>query len=137
MKGFVLDCSIAAAWCFEDEADPGADALLDGLQRQGCMVPSLWPLEVANVLLQAERRGRITLAAVDGRLASFARLPITVDPTPWQHLRGAVLALARLHGLTAYDAAYLELAIRLGLPLATRDKALVRAGVAAGVVVLP
>jgi predicted nucleic acid-binding protein len=134
---FVLDCSIAVAWCFEDEADPLVDALFDRLKMEGGIVPALWPLEVANVLLQAERRGRLTLAAVDGRLAAFEKLPITVDSTPWNSLHGATLALARLHGLTAYDAAYLELAVRRQLPLATKDKALMRAGATAGVEVLP
>jgi predicted nucleic acid-binding protein len=137
VSGFVLDASITAAWCFEDEADPAVDGLLDGLKTQGAIVPVLWPLEVANVLLQAERRGRITMTTVDGRLAAFAALPITVDTSPWHRLRVAMLALARLYRLTAYDAAYLELAIRERLPLATRDKALMRACDAAGIAVLP
>lgn len=137
MTAFVLDCSIAVAWCFEDEADLLVDGLLDGLKRWGGVVPALWPFEVTNVLLQAERRGRLTLAAVEGRLAAFEKLPITVDPTPWHSLHGATAALARLHGLTAYDAAYLELAIRRQSPLATKDKALLRACAAAGVEVLP
>lgn len=137
MSGFVLDCSIAVAWCFEDEADPAVDGLLDDLKIQGAVVPALWPLEVGNVLLQAERRGRITMATVDARLAAFAKLPITMDTTSWHRLQAAMLAVARLHRLTAYDAAYLELAIRARLPLATRDGALVRACDSAGVVVLP
>jgi predicted nucleic acid-binding protein len=137
VSGFVLDTSIAVAWCFEDEADPAVDALLDGLKARGGVVPALWPLEVTNVLLQAERRGRINMATVDGRLAAFEALPITVDTASWLHTSTAVLALARLHGLTTYDAAYLELAIRQRLPLATKDKALKRACAAVGVVVLP
>lgn len=137
MSGFVLDCSIAASWCFEDEADPAVDTLLDDLKVQGAAVPSLWPLEVTNVLLQAERRGRITMATVDGRLAAFAALPITVDTTSWLRTSAAILALARLHGLTTYDAAYLELATRQRLPLATKDKALRRAAAAVGVGLLP
>ena len=137
MSAFVLDASIAVAWCFEDEADPAADALLDSLKARGAVVPALWPLEVANVLVQAERRGRITMTTVDGRLAAFAALSITVDTTSWRSTGAAALALARLHGLTTYDAAYLELAMRRGLPLATRDKALRRAATAVGVGVLP
>lgn len=137
MSAFVLDASIAVAWCFEDEADPAADALLDSLKARGAVVPALWPLEVANVLVQAERRGRITMTTVDGRLAAFEALPITVDTTSWRSTGAAALALARLHGLTTYDAAYLELAMRRGLPLATRDKALRRAATAVGVGVLP
>lgn len=137
MSAFVLDASIAVAWCFEDEADPAADALLDSLKARGAVVPALWSLEVANVLLQAERRGRITMTTVDGRLAAFAALPITADTTAWRSTGVAALALARLHGLTTYDAAYLELAIRQRLPLATKDKALGRAAAAVGVGVLP
>jgi predicted nucleic acid-binding protein len=137
VNAFVLDASIAVAWCFEDEADPELDALLEGLKTRGAVVPVLWPFEFANVLLQAERRGRITMAAVDGRLAAFAALPITVDTAAWLRTGTAVLALARLHGLTTYDAAYLELAMRQRLPLATKDKALTRACAAVGVVVLP
>ena len=137
MSAVVLDCSIAVAWCFEDEADPAIDALLDGLRTEGAVVPALWPLEVTNVLLQAERRGRIAMAAVDGRLAAFAALPITVDSVSWRQNGGTVLGLARRHGLTTYDAAYLELAMRRCLPLATKDKALGQACRAAGIVVLP
>lgn len=137
MSAFVLDASIAIAWCFEDEADPAVDALLDSLKAQGAVVPALWPLEVTNVLLQAERRGRITMVTVDGRLAAFEALPITVDTTLWLRIGAAILGLARLHGLTTYDAAYLELATRQRLPLATRDKALGRAAAAVGVVTLP
>lgn len=137
MSSFVLDCSIAVAWCFADEVDPAVDALLDTLQASGAVVPALWPLEVINVLLQAERRGRITMAAVDARLAAFEVLPITVDTASSSRIGLAVLALARLHGLTAYDAAYLELAMRRRLPMATKDKALRRGCAAVGVVVLP
>lgn len=137
MSGFVLDASIAVAWCFEDEAEPAIDALLDDLKADGAVVPALWPLEVANVLLQAERRGRITMTTVDGRLAAFEALPITVDTTSWRSTGVTALALARLHGLTTYDAAYLELATRQRLPLATKDKALRRASQAVGIVTLP
>ena len=137
MSAFVLDASIAIAWCFEDEADPAVDGLLDSLKAQGAVVPALWPLEVTNVLLQAERRGRITMVTVDGRRAAFEALPITVDTTSWLRTGAAILGLARLHGLTIYDAAYLELATRQRLPLATRDKALGRAAAAVGVVTLP
>jgi predicted nucleic acid-binding protein len=137
VSAVVLDCSIAVAWCFEDEADPAIDALLDGLRTEGAVVPALWPLEVTNVLLQAERRGRIAMAAVDGRLAAFATLPITVDSVSWPQHGGTVLELARLHGLTTYDAAYLELAMRRCLPLATKDKALEQACRAVGIIVLP
>lgn len=101
------------------------------------MVPALWPFEVANVLVPTERRGRITMATIDGRLAAFEALSITVDTTSWRRSAAAVLALARLHGLTAYEAAYLALATRQRLPLATKDKALRRAAAAVGVGMLP
>lgn len=137
MTPFVLDCSIAIAWCIEDEATPSSDDLLDRLRLTGAVVPVIWTLETMNVLVQAERRGRITQAAVEARLSLLEQLPITIDSQPWQRGGPAVLGLARLHGLSAYDAAYLELAMRQGMPLATADKALIRACGAAGVAVLP
>lgn len=137
MSPFVLDCAIAIAWCIEDEADGATDALLDRLRSTGAWAPSIWPHEIANVLLQAERRGQITQAAVDGRLTLLEQLPIEIDPLPWWRSGQAVLALARQHRLSAYDAAYLELAARSALPLATKDKALARAHAAMGGTVLP
>lgn len=114
-------------WCFEDEATPETDALVERLRDEGAVVPVLWHLEFGNVLLQAERRGQVTGADLSARLGLIAALPITTDDeTPGRALR-EVLALARAETLTTYDAAYLELAMRRGLPLATKDRPLLRA----------
>ena len=137
MSVFVLDCSVAVAWLFEDEATPETDALLDRLAGDVALAPLHWRLEVGNVLAQAERRGRITPAQVATSVAFIAGLPIDIDvETDGRALR-EVLALARAAGLTSYDAAYLELALRRGVPLATQDKALARAARGLKVVTLP
>ncbi len=137
MSAFVLDCSVAVAWCFEDEASAATDALLDRLRVEGALVPTIWHLEFVNVLLQAERRGRIAMTSVTSQLALFARLPIVVDPEAPALAGAAILALARTHRLTSYDAAYLELAMRQTVPLATKDRTLVQAAATVGVAVLP
>lgn len=137
MSGFVLDCSIAVAWCFEDEASDACDVLLEQVRDEGALVPSLWHLEIANVMIQAERRGRIMTADVSLRLELLGDLPIvTDDETPSRALH-EILALARAENLTSYDAAYLELAMRRGLPLATNDKRLRNAGAHTGVKIIP
>jgi predicted nucleic acid-binding protein len=133
----VIDCSAAVAWCFEDEASDEIDALLPRIGDEGAVVPALWHLEVANVLIQATKRGRITADDADTRLRLIATLPITTDAETSTRAWHDTLALARVEGLTAYDAAYLELAIRRRLPLATRDKALAEAARRRGVQVLP
>ena len=133
---FVLDTSVAIAWLFEDEASAEADALAARVAQEGAITPSLWRLEVANVLLQAEKRGRIAASDVALRLELLDALPISTDGETDARAWREGLALARLHGLTSYDAAYLELAIRKGLALATRDRALIAAARKAGVAVL-
>ena len=137
MTAFVLDCSIAVTWCFDDEASDEADALLDRLQEQGAAVPSLFPLELGNILALAERRGRIPASGLSPRLELLATLPIEVDPNTAAMALRETLTLARRHSLTTYDASYLELALRLGLPLASTDRALRQAASDEGVVVLP
>lgn len=137
MTGFVLDCSIAVSWCFEDEASEVCDALLERVRDEGALVPSLWHLELGNVMIQAERRGRVMSADVTTRLELIGDLPIATDgETPLRALH-EILALARAENLTTYDAAYLELAIRRGLPLATNDKRLRSAGKNTGVQIIP
>lgn len=132
----VVDSSMALTWCFEDEASAQSDAIFERVRDDGAVVPALWHLELANVLLQAEKRGRIALGDVATRLKLISELPITTDhETPMRAWR-EVIALARTENLTAYDAAYLELAIRRGLPLSTRDTALIAAARRAGVTVL-
>jgi len=137
MTGFVLDCSIAMSWCFEDEAAPETDALLERVRDDGAIVPALWHWEVANVLTSAVRRARISASDASARLALLAALPIVTDPDgPSRAWREAFL-LAQTHTLTAYDAAYLELAVRGGLDLATKDTSLKQAALAIGVKVIP
>lgn len=134
MSGFVLDCSVGMAWCFEDEADRYADGVLDRLVDESALVPPLWPLEIANVLVVAERRRRLRRSDSARFLELVGALPIAVDtatPNP-SHL----LAVAREHSLSAYDAAYLALAMREGIPLATRDRALGKAARRCGVALL-
>jgi predicted nucleic acid-binding protein len=131
----VLDCSAAVSWCFEDEATAAGEALLDRVGRNGALVPVLWPFEIANTLVMAERRGRLTGARVAAFVAAIEDLPITVDEEISSALH-EVLALARGERLTVYDAAYLELAMRTGLPLATRDRALAAAAASSGVVLI-
>jgi predicted nucleic acid-binding protein len=131
---FVIDTSVAMAWCFEDEATEAADLVLDRLREDEAVVPAIWPLEVANVLLVAERRGRLTEAQVSRFLGLLTQLPIEVDDAP-RELAGIVAAGQR-HELSSYDASYLVLAERLGASLATLDRRLAKAAKRAGVELL-
>ena len=133
---FVVDNSVALAWCFEDEQTEAIMALLDRVAEDGAVAPQLWPIEALNGLLTAERRGRIDVAT-RRRLAGFLRqLPIAIDDETAGQIWTATAELVERNGLTAYDAAYLELAQRQGLPLATSDAALVAAARATGVTLL-
>jgi predicted nucleic acid-binding protein len=132
----VLDASMAAAWLFADEQTPEVLAVLDEVTMGGAHVPALWHLEMASLLRAAERRGRCAAALADQLLASLASLPIAVDPETDRHAWHATRRLSREHDLTPYDAAYLELALRRGLPLATRDAALIAAARRCGVALL-
>ena len=135
MSALVIDSSVALVWCFEDEASPRSDALLEQIRDEGAVVPGLWHLEIANVLLQAEKRGRITAADIALRLELMAELPIDTDNETAARAWREILTLARAEGLTTYDAAYLDLAIRRGLPLLTKDNALIAAAARTGVAV--
>ncbi len=135
--GLVLDVSLSCAWCFADEASEAAWAILSRLQTSEAHVPSLWLWETANMLLQAERRNRITAAAIRTFLGLLEALPIHIDHAGTATIWHDTLALARAHRLTSYDAAYLELALRLGVPLASRDQALQAAARSEGVQLLP
>ena len=132
---FVVDASVTLAWCFEDEATPQTEAILDRLIDDTAIVPALWELEVSNVLLMGERRGRLTEAQSARFVALLGQLPIHVDSATVE--MGAVLAAGRRHELTAYDAAYLVLAEREGVALATTDAGLRSAAKGAGVAVIP
>jgi predicted nucleic acid-binding protein len=118
---FVLDASLALAWYFEDEVSEYADLVLERLREDSALVPSLWPLEIANGLISAERRGRLSPAGVMRTAELVQELPISVQEVPPGLALGAVIDVARSQVLSAYDAAYLELAMREGVPLATRD----------------
>jgi predicted nucleic acid-binding protein len=137
VSAVVIDSSVALSWCFDDEASPATEAVLDQIRREGGVVPSLWHLELANVLLRAERRGRNIPGGVTARLEYVGRLRIETDGETVGRAWREILALARAEGLTTYDAAYLELAARRGLPLATKDQALAEAARRVGVAVLP
>ncbi|HVB09144.1 MAG TPA: type II toxin-antitoxin system VapC family toxin [Bacillota bacterium] len=130
---FVLDGSMTLAWCFADEATPFSDGVLVRLSSSDAAAPAIWPLEVANVLLLAERRRRITQAQAEAFVRLLRTLAIAVDPGAPTAVWGAIMAVARRYQLTAYDAAYLELALREGLPMATLDARLRAAATAAGV----
>ncbi|MFT4216611.1 MAG: type II toxin-antitoxin system VapC family toxin [Micropruina sp.] len=131
---FVVDASVTMAWCFEDEATEATDAVLDRLGSERARVPAIWPLEVANVLLVAQRRGRVSEAQVSRFVRLLAQLPIDVDDTGTDLV--GLLALGRTHQLSSDDASYLLLAERTGLPLATLDERLSRAATSAGVPLL-
>ncbi len=136
MTGFVIDASAVLAWCFEDEGGPEADALIEQVAAEGASVPGLWPLEIANGLVMGERRGRISQAESAAFVAMIEELPIVADQATGARALHATMSLAREHELTAYDAAYLELAMRLGVPLATGDRKLRTAAQRVGVALL-
>ena len=130
---FVLDCSVAMAWCFEDQATPYTDGMLETLAADQALVPSIWPLEVANVLLSAERNGRMKQADSARFLALLQSLPIAIERDSPQHVWNEVIHLRREYNLSSYDASYLELAMRSGSALATLDRKLKKAAEKAGV----
>jgi predicted nucleic acid-binding protein len=127
VSGFILDCSVAMAWHFEDEFDEFADQVLQRLKKQDAVVPPLFYLETANAALIGERRRGITPEKTAAFLSSIRSLPIRRDRSDDDTIMEEVIALARAQGLTVYDATYLELARRTGLPIATRDLQLRRA----------
>jgi predicted nucleic acid-binding protein len=133
----VLDSSVTLAWLHEDEHADGVDAVFDQLVESGAVAPLHWPLEVANSLTVAIRRYRISADQRAEFLANLARLDIATDAHTNEHAWSAALHLADLYNLTVYDAAYLELAQRLRVPLATLDKDLAAAARKAGVEVRP
>ncbi len=132
---FILDASVATVWMFEDESHPIADIALAEIRGGGGgIVTGHWHIEVRNALLMGERRGRITQEYIGGRLSFLNRLSMQTDTDADLD---TVFHLARLHNLTMYDAMYLELALRHGLPLATLDRRLAQAASDAGVETLP
>jgi predicted nucleic acid-binding protein len=130
----VVDASVSLSWGFEDESSAYAEDVLDLLLNDRALVPSIWPLEMTNAMLSAVRRGGVQQRYAIRTLANLQRLPIVVDQTTaYVFIAHEIMDLGLAHGLSAYDASYLELAIRRGLPLATQDKRLADAAAAARV----
>ncbi len=132
MPGLVVDSSIALSWCLPDEHGPATDQIQQTVAELGALVPGHWPLEVANALLMAVRRRRIDAGFRAAALRDLAALPIALDAETSAHAWHDTLRLAEAHNLTVYDAAYLELARRAKLPLATLDRELIAAARALG-----
>ena len=137
MSRFVLDCSVAVAWLFEDEVRPETDALLDRLMESGALVPGFWRLEIGNVLSRTERHKGIDSSTIASYVDLLSQLPVETDTETEERALRETLALARQENLTTYDAAYLEVAMRRGAPLATLDTTLIRAARRVGVDTLP
>ena len=136
MSGFVLDCSVAVAWFLRDEASDRAEGVLLRLREETALAPQLWPYELANALWSAQRRGRIEEAGARLALETAGQLPIAIRFRDASEIFSGLPPLARRFGLSVYDAAYLDLALGTGLPLATLDDRLARAAGECGVGVL-
>ena len=133
---FVTDNSVVMSWCFKDEGNQYADLVLDRLSEATAVVPSIWPLEVINVLLVAERRKRISEADSVRFITLLSQLPIVVEYEKPEQIMKDLLPLARIHNLSSYDASYLALAMRKGVPMATLDNRLINAAKAVDVKIL-
>jgi predicted nucleic acid-binding protein len=133
---FVLDCSIAISWCLVDESDDYAEAVLAIMPDAEAFVPGIWVLEIANTLLVAERRNRMNQEQTERAIRFLESFLIQIDPLTENQALSDTLILGREQRLAAYDAAYLELALRLGLPLATIDVRLAEAATRCGVTLL-
>jgi predicted nucleic acid-binding protein len=127
LKDFVLDCSVAISWILPDEYSDYAEKILIFLEKKQAVVPSIWYLEIANVLLVSERRGRMTQAQTQQALSLLESLDIVMDKETEKKAFNVTLELGREQNLASYDGAYLELAIRLGIPIATSDNKLISA----------
>ena len=132
---FIVDCSVTIPWCIDDERSVSTDALLDRLGEETALVPSIWVYEVANVLLMAERRKRITAAQASAFIEILLALPIKICELDRRDMAD-IVSRGRGLKLSAYDAAYVHLALKSGLPLATRDGDVVLACKALGIPVL-
>jgi len=134
---FVLGASVALSWFFDDEFSPYSNAIAEIMPRSQAVVPIVWPLEMANGFLTAFRRGRLPEAKAPALIGAVDRLQVDIDRgiAP-EFLTQATLAVGLAHRVSAYDASYLELAMRRGLPLATQDERLIRAADAAGIEIL-
>lgn len=133
LDAFVLDASVTLAWYFDGESDAYADAVAGQFPAVQAIVPAIWPLEVANAILMGERRKRGTVLTAVQWAGFLTALPIAVDEPSFRRVLSDILAIARGQNLSVYDASYLELALRSGLPLASLDDKLRTAAVAVGV----
>ena len=129
----IVDASVALDWCFASEQTKEANRALERVVKDGALVPSVWPSEIANGLLSAHRSGALTEAGLAEALSLFWSLRIEVDHQDRKAYIEKIIALGTKYGLTSYDAAYLELALRGRLPLATHDRKLKLAAGKAGV----
>jgi predicted nucleic acid-binding protein len=129
----VVDASVVLAWCFPDETSDYADGVLVALEGKTILVPAVWSLEIANAVLVGERRKRLNQPDVQQFTALLESLSPVQDSQPVANHVNQVLPIARTYGLTAYDAAYLELSIRHAAPLATLDDKLQKAAKQAGI----
>jgi predicted nucleic acid-binding protein len=133
----VVDASVSLSWGFKDETSPYAEYILDSLDRDRALVPAIWPLELINAMLSAVKNGRIQQRTATRTLAYLFQLPVDVDQeVAYAFIAHDILDLGLIYRLSAYDASYLELALRRGLPLATQDRKLADAALAAGVELL-
>jgi predicted nucleic acid-binding protein len=132
----VLDASVTLAWCFGDEHSDYAAGILERVAGASAFAPAIWPLEIANALLVGERRGRLTEADSGHAISLLTDLPIRVDQASSNDAFTRIVPIARAHRLSSYDAAYLELCVRLSLPLATIDSRLIDAAEGLGVSVV-
>lgn len=122
MRDFVIDNSVVMSWCFQDETSKYTDAVLGHLEEATAYVPAIWPLEVGNVLLVAERRKRLSQADSSRFISLLFDLPIIVEQELPERMLSEILSLAREYKLSSYDASYLDIAMRKGLPIASTDK---------------
>lgn len=129
MTGFVLDNSVAMRWLLESEKvsdQKYAERVLKSMADSGALVPNLWQLEAVSVLVGAEKRCEVSLGEIERFISQLENLPIHTDPSTAQHAFNRIFTLARAYNISSYDASYLELAVREGLPLASLDKKLIK-----------
>ncbi len=132
MNAIVLDNSVVLSWCLQDEKDPLAEHAMDRAIKHGAVVPGIWWYELRNALVMNERRGRLSATDTAATLADLRQLRISVDQ--W-HDESTAISLARTHDLSIYDAAYLEVALRRTLPIASLDRRLRQAAAALNITI--
>jgi predicted nucleic acid-binding protein len=136
LTGIVIDASVALAWCFPDEASEYADGVLVALEGRAILVPALWSVEITNAVLMAERRKQVKQPEIRRFVELLDALTVIMDSLSVTESVSNILPIAREYGLSAYDAAYLDVAVRHAVPLATLDSALQKGGRKAGIEIL-